>query len=116
MDKLHYILGEEGELMETDEQLALSGQYGTGAVIDVIGAADIPVDPEGVNVLTTDLQSASTTGTEIGRWLSDTGCSGFTFYIFTMNYQGTVEFSTLHFRSGPDVCIRFQLQALNGSF
>lgn len=94
MDKFHYILGEEGKLMETDEQLALSGQYGTGAVIDVIGTADIPVDPEGVNVLTTDLQSASTTGTEIGRWLSDTGCSGFTFYIFTMNYQGTVEFST----------------------
>lgn len=94
MEKIHYILGDQGKIRETDEQLALSGQYGIGAVIDVIGTANIPVDPEGINVLTTDLQSANTTGTEIGRWLADTGCSGFTFYIFTMNYQGAVEFST----------------------
>ena len=78
MNQNYYVLDKDKAVVETDEQLALSGKYGSGAIIDVIGRTEIPVDPYGVNVLTTDLQSG-TTATTVGEWLVETGCTGYTF-------------------------------------
>ena len=75
------------------EQLALTGQYGSGAPLDLVDREGLPCDPAGVNVITTDLQS-NTTGTELGRWLAQTGSTGFSCYVFSMNYEGSVEFET----------------------
>lgn len=91
MNQNYYVLDKDKAVVETDEQLALSGKYGSGAIIDVIGRTEIPVDPYGVNVLTTDLQSG-TTATTVGEWLVETGCTGYTFYVFNMEYDGNVDF------------------------
>ena len=92
-EKNYYGIDSKKNLIETNEQLCLSGQYGYGALIDIIKTADIPVKSDGVNVLTTDMQS-TTTGTEIGEWLVSIGCTGYSFYVFTMKYDGSVDFLT----------------------
>lgn len=81
------------KLIETEEQLALSGKYGTGAPLDLIQTGVLPYDPEGVNVMTTDLQS-NTSCSELGRWLVKSGCTGYSFYVFTMKYDGSLQFRT----------------------
>lgn len=81
------------KLIETEEQLALSGKYGTGAPLDLIQKGVLPYDPEGVNVMTTDLQS-NTSCSELGRWLVKSGCTGYSFYVFTMKYDGSLQFRT----------------------
>ncbi len=91
-ERLFYAL-KEGQLTEVTEQLALTGQYGSGAPLDLVDREGLPCDPAGVNVITTDLQS-NTTGTELGRWLAQTGSTGFSCYVFSMNYEGSVEFET----------------------
>lgn len=78
-------------LIETTEQLALSEQYGRGAPIDLIRDGTLPYDPEGVNVLTTDLQTG-TSCSEIGKWLVNTGATGYSFYVFIMQYNGSLQF------------------------
>lgn len=91
-DERHfYGIDSEHNLTETTEQLALSGKYGNGAPLDQIENGTLPYDPTGVNVITTDLQS-NTNCTELGRWLVDTGCSGYSFYVFNMKYDGSLEF------------------------
>ena len=90
-ERHYYTLDSKQNLMETDERLSLSGQYGVGAVIDLIGTVDIPTDSNGVNILTTDLQTG-TSCTEIGEWLVNTGSTGYTFYVFTMTYDGSLQF------------------------
>lgn len=89
----HYYGLEKGKLIEVTEQLALSGEYGSGAPIDLIVHEELPYDPSGVNIITTDLQS-STSSSQLGQWLVDTGCTGYSFYIFTMQYNGSLEFET----------------------
>ena len=93
-DKTYYVLDSDKKIISTNEQLSLSGQYAYGAVIDVLKDTDVPVDKNGVNVLTTDLQSTTTSGTEIGQWLVQTGALYYSFYVFTMQYDGSVEFQT----------------------
>lgn len=88
----YYICDSQNKIIEIGEEMPLSRQYGSWPVIEMIGEASIPVVPQGVNVLTTDLLSRKT-ASEIGTWLRETGCSGFSFYVFHMDYQGGIEFN-----------------------
>lgn len=90
-EERHFYSVDSKNLIETTEQLALSGQYGRGAPIDLIRDGTLPCDPEGVNVLTTDLQTG-TSCSEIGKWLVNTGATGYSFYVFTMQYNGSLQF------------------------
>ena len=90
-EERHFYSVDSRNLIETTEQLALSGQYGSGAAIDLIRDGTLPCDPEGVNVLTTDLQTG-TSCSEIGKWLVNTGATGYSFYVFTMQYNGSLQF------------------------
>ena len=78
-------------LVEIDSARILSSQYSYGAALDIVGEADIPVNTAGINVFTTDLQS-NTTGAEFGRWLAHAGCTGYSFYVFSIDYIGSVDF------------------------
>ena len=90
-EERHFYSVDSRNLIETTEQLALSGQYGKGAPIDLIRDGTLPCDPESVNVLTTDLQTG-TSCSEIGKWLVNTGATGYSFYVFTMQYNGSLQF------------------------
>lgn len=92
-NKHYYTLNRNQDIIETDEKLSLSGQYGVGAIIDLIGKTEIPVDSSGINILTTDLQSP-TSCTDIGKWLVSTESTGYSFYVFNMAYEGSLEFRT----------------------
>ena len=90
-EERHFYSVDSRNLIETTEQLALSGQYGKGAPSDLIRDGTLPCDPESVNVLTTDLQTG-TSCSEIGKWLVNTGATGYSFYVFTMQYNGSLQF------------------------
>ena len=90
-EERHFYSVDSRNLIETTEQLALSGQYGKGAPIDLIRDGTLPCDPESVNVLTTDLQTG-TSCSEIGKWLVNSGATGYSFYVFTMQYNGSLQF------------------------
>lgn len=89
----YYGIGPQKNLVETTEELALAGKYGNGAPLDLIENGTLPSAVDGVNILTTDLQS-NTSSSRFGQWLMSTGCTGFTFYVFTMQYDGSLEFET----------------------
>ena len=91
--RIFYGIGTEKNLVETTEELALAGKYGNGAPLDLIENGTLPCAADGVNILTTDLQS-NTSSSRLGQWLVATGCTGFTFYIFQVPYNGSVEFKT----------------------
>lgn len=88
-----YGMGSEKNLVETSEELALAGKYGNGAPLDLLENGSLPCAADGVNILTTDLQS-NTSSSRLGQWLVATGCKGFTFYVFEVPYNGSVEFQT----------------------
>ena len=88
-----YGLNGQQELVEVSEQLALSGQYGNTSPVDWLEREELPYDASGINILTTDLQSGSSCS-ELGRWLVDTGSTGFSFYVFPLGYEGSLEFET----------------------
>ncbi len=89
----HYYTLEYGRLEETTENLVRSGQYGNGSLLDLLAnGGTLPFDSTGLNILTTDLQS-ETSGSELGRWLVSTGSSGFSFYIFEVDYSGKITFN-----------------------
>ena len=97
-EKHYYTLtghGDNKKILETNERFILGDQHGDGAIVDLMGSinipANIPVDSKGVNVMTTDLQSKAI-GTKIGEWLVQTGSTGYTFYVFDMNYSGYIDF------------------------
>ncbi len=90
-DKKYYALDDSGELVETTEELALSSAYAAGAPLDLIEKGTLPIAKDGVNILTTDLAS-NTSAIQLGRWLADTGCTGFSFYVFKVAYNGNLEF------------------------
>lgn len=93
MDRIYCILDRESKLVKVDEAFALSGKFENKAVLDVLGTEEIPLLPNGVNVFTTDLQS-DTLSSEIGKWLANSGCGGFSFYVFSLSYGGSVDFYT----------------------
>lgn len=90
-NKKFYALDDSGELVETTEELALSSAYAAGAPLDLIEKGTLPIAKDGVNILTTDLAS-NTSAIQLGRWLADTGCTGFSFYVFKAAYDGNLEF------------------------
>lgn len=92
-ERHYYGMDGQNHLIETTEQLALSGKYGNGAPVNLIEKETLPYDPNGVNIIATDLQS-NTSCSELGRWLVDTGCTGYSFYVFTMQYDGSLQFRT----------------------
>ena len=87
----YWSVDSERNLIGVDVTRTLSDQYSYGAVLDIITDTELPVNAEGVNIITTDLQS-NTTGTEFGKWLVDTECTGYSFYVFGMDYNGNVDF------------------------
>lgn len=87
----HFYGVDDGKLKEITEQLALSAKYGTGAPLDLIEKGSLPYRPDGVNIITTDMQS-HTSATKLGQWLTSSGCSGFSFYIFQVKYAGNLDF------------------------
>ncbi len=94
-DRRYYVLNKDGEIVETDEELAISGKYdnNTGAVLDVLGKKVIPVTSNGINILTTDLQTG-TACSQIGAWLAEIGCESISFYIFSVDNDKNVDFYT----------------------
>ena len=93
-----YALNDSGELVETTEELALSGAYAAGAPLDLVEKGTLPFEKDGVNILTTDLQSY-TSCSRLGQWLVNSGCTGYTFYVFNVTYTGSLEFRMYTSRS-----------------
>ena len=88
-----YGINDRQQLTEVSEQRALSGQFGNTAPVDWLERGELPYNTAGVNILSTDLQSGSISS-ELGRWLVDTGSTGYSFYVFPLDYVGSIEFKT----------------------
>lgn len=88
-----YGINDRQQLTEVSEQRALSGQFGNTAPVDWLERGELPYNTAGVNILSTDLQSGSVSS-ELGRWLVDTGSTGYSFYVFPLDYVGSIEFKT----------------------
>ena len=58
--------------------------------IDYLMLSEHPYDPGGAGVLVTDLMTS--TGSEFGRWLVSTGSDAFSFYVFTLPFDGEIDF------------------------
>ncbi len=90
--KEYYIFDSDtGKIVKTDLLRFLAKSKSYGAVLDDI--EDICYNKDGVNVISTDLQ-ANASGVQIGKWLTETGCTGYSFYVFRTDYNGKLEFKT----------------------
>ncbi|MDO5131624.1 MAG: hypothetical protein Q4D81_01420 [Eubacteriales bacterium] len=89
----YYTLNQKKKIVKTDPEYATSGKYdnNTGAILDVLGEEDIPITSEGINILTTDLQT-KTGCSKIGSWLAELGVEGFSFYVFSIENNNNVDF------------------------
>lgn len=57
--------------------------------LDLIGKTEIPLNPDGLNIVTSDLQIPSD---GVGEWLRNSGAESFSFYVFNMQYDGRIQF------------------------
>lgn len=80
-------------IAEAEEEMFISGHYdnNVGAVLDLLETETIPISVDGLNILTTDLQT-KTSCSKIGAWLVDTGCSGISLYVFSVKNENNVDF------------------------
>ena len=89
----YYALDEKGPIITIDPEAATSGRFNNkvGAILDVLGEKPIPITADGINILTTDIQTG-TASSKIGIWLADTRSESFSFYVFSLNNSYNVDF------------------------
>lgn len=89
----YYALNQKKQIITMDPEAATSGRFNNkvSAMLDVLGEKNIPITADGINILTTDIQTG-TASSKIGAWLADTRSESFSFYVFSLDNTNNVDF------------------------